>query len=76
MAEDIDEKTEEQIADGLGVERDELVLQLKFAFPDEIDKHSHARVYIVSCENDRTRPQTEAVMIDTDTGWVCFSKLF
>lgn len=76
MAEDIDEKIEAQIAEGFGVNTEEMVFQLKFAFPKDIEKHSNARIYIVSCEYDKTRPQTEAVMIDTDTGWVCFSKLF
>ena len=75
-AEDIDEKIESQIAEGFGVNTEEMVFQLKFAFPKDIDKHRNARIYIVSCEYDKTRPQTEAVMIDTDTGWVCFSKLF
>ncbi|MBP5418151.1 MAG: hypothetical protein J6Y58_11585 [Clostridiales bacterium] len=76
MSEDLDEKVEEQIAESLGVETEELVFQLKFAFPKDIEKHSNARIYILACENDWSHPKTEAVMIDTDTGWVCFSKLF
>ncbi|MBR5426326.1 MAG: hypothetical protein K6E26_04570 [Clostridiales bacterium] len=75
--EEPDEETMTRIADSLGEDISKVGnLRLKFAFPDDINEHKDALVYIVSCEIDNDSPKTEAVIIDQSDGWVCFSKLF
>ena len=76
-AEDLDGDIKEELADSLGLDISKVSkLRLKFAFPKDIDDHRNAKVYIVTCEINNEAPRTEAVMIDSTCGWVCFSKLF
>lgn len=48
----------------------------KTVLPDDIDKHPDTQVFIMACELDTEHPGTEAILIDVENGWVCFSRLF
>ena len=74
---EMDATLKAQIAEVFGVEVSSVDLfHIKFAFPADIDEHSDALIYVMACDFDEDHPQTEAIFIDVDDGWVCFSRLF
>ena len=77
MSETMNDTITAQIAEAFDVDNEEAgIFRLQFAFPENVETHSQARIYIVFCEYDHEHPQTEAILIDDESGWVCFSKLF
>jgi hypothetical protein len=51
------------------------LLQLDICFPDDIDEHSHATVYIMRCSYKVTHMTTEVILLDEEQNWVCFSSI-
>lgn len=73
---DLDSKHKAEISAFTGVEIDENhLLQLDICFPDDIDEHSHATVYIMRCSYKVTHMTTEVILLDEEQNWVCFSSI-
>ena len=66
-----------QIAEICGVEMSELGnVGLTIAFPDNIDDHKDALVYVMSCDYKDGVVKTEVILVDITKDWVCFSKYY
>lgn len=66
-----------KMAEAFGLEDGQITsFDFKVVLPDDIGEHPNTQVFIMSCELDKEHPSTEAILIDVDNGWVCFSRLF
>ena len=50
-------------------------VQMQICFPDDLDEHTNAKVYILRCSNDITDLTTEAIILDENDHWICFSTI-
>ena len=75
-AADLDAKFKAEIAGFIGVEFNEASpIQLKISFPEDIDEHPKAKVYILRCSNNIDDLTTEAILLDEESNWICFSTI-
>jgi len=75
-AADLDLKYKAEISGFIGTDIDvEEKLQLQISFPDDIDEHLKAKVYIMRCSDDLSDLKTEAIILDEENNWVCFSTI-
>ena len=66
-----------KMAEAFGLENGKVTsFDFKTVLPDDIDEHPNTQVFIMSCELGEENPRTEAILIDVENGWVCFSRLF
>ncbi|MBR2751652.1 MAG: hypothetical protein IKD90_11040 [Clostridiales bacterium] len=75
-AADLDAKIKAEIAGFVGTEIEESYpIQLKISFPENIDEHPNAKVFILRCSNNIDDLTTEAIILDEENNWVCFSTI-
>lgn len=75
-AADLVEKFKAEIAGFIGVEIDMTSpVQLQICFPDDLDEHPNAKVYILRCSNNIADLTTEAIILDENDNWICFSTI-
>ena len=75
-AADLDAKIKAEIAGFIGVEiNEDSKIQMKISFPENIDEHPNAKVYILRCSNNVDDLTTEAIILDEENNWICFSTI-